>query len=288
MTPAEQKATTSPGSCPACGPCGSPWRNRNGSLAQGRHPGQAPALSDSRIHRWQRPGTTPRRRLVPPMSSPAESNGGGTGGGGSRLHRILMCPVIALLYTQPERLLTKEVAMAKAWLCRIGKHRWQRLSNPQGGLVQRMLADAKSNASSSVRRSPPCQGDKLGLVGEVAGEADGCLGHGPPVAWPGGLPCPWNRGTVYTVACQQSTRGKRQSQRSRPWNQARRAGPGSAGPGWLAALGGWGLGMPSYRPAMDPSHSGVVGERGFPAYEVAACRPLSQATRNQSLAPPYS
>src|SRR4029453_4586979 len=42
----------------------------------------------------------------------------------------------------------------------------------------------------------------LGLVGEVAGEADGCLGHVVPlpVAWPGGLPCPWNRGTVDTRA----------------------------------------------------------------------------------------
>jgi hypothetical protein len=29
------------------------------------------------------------------------------------------------------------------------------------------------------------------------------------IAWPGGLYCPWNRGTVDTVACQQSPRGKR-------------------------------------------------------------------------------
>jgi hypothetical protein len=33
-----------------------------------------------------------------------------------------------------------------------------------------------------------------------------------PGAWSGGLPCPWNRGTVDTVACQETTRGKRQSQ----------------------------------------------------------------------------
>src|SRR5215207_4935565 len=54
-------------------------------------------------------------------------------------------------------------------------------------------------------------GADLGVVGEVAGEADRCLGHGVPVpvAWPGGLPCPWNRGTVDTVACHQATRGKR-------------------------------------------------------------------------------
>jgi hypothetical protein len=31
------------------------------------------------------------------------------------------------------------------------------------------------------------------------------------VAWPGGLPCPWNRGTVDTVACRETARGKRQS-----------------------------------------------------------------------------
>jgi hypothetical protein len=36
----------------------------------------------------------------------------------------------------------------------------------------------------------------LGVVGEVAGEAHGWLGHGVPlsVVWPGGLLCPWNRG----------------------------------------------------------------------------------------------
>jgi hypothetical protein len=30
-----------------------------------------------------------------------------------------------------------------------------------------------------------------------------------PVAWPGGLPCPWTRGTVDTVACRKAARGKR-------------------------------------------------------------------------------
>jgi hypothetical protein len=53
----------------------------------------------------------------------------------------------------------------------------------------------------------------LGVVGEVAGEADGCLGHGVPlpVAWPGGLPCPWTRGTVDTVACREAAGGKQRS-----------------------------------------------------------------------------
>jgi hypothetical protein len=35
--------------------------------------------------------------------------------------------------TEPEQLLAKEATMAKPLLCRIGRHRWQRLRNPQGG-----------------------------------------------------------------------------------------------------------------------------------------------------------
>jgi hypothetical protein len=44
------------------------------------------------------------------------------------------------------------------------------------------------------RSLPPCAAARV--VGEVAGEAQGCLGHGVPlpVAWPGGLPCPWTPG----------------------------------------------------------------------------------------------
>ena len=33
----------------------------------------------------------------------------------------------------PGWLTAKEAAMAKPWLCRIGRHRWQRLRNPEGG-----------------------------------------------------------------------------------------------------------------------------------------------------------
>jgi hypothetical protein len=33
--------------------------------------------------------------------------------------------------------------------------------------------------------------------------------HPSWIAWPGGLPCPWNRGTVDTVACRETARGKR-------------------------------------------------------------------------------
>jgi hypothetical protein len=41
-----------------------------------------------------------------------------------------------------------------------------------------------------------CRYSRPRLVGEVAGEADAGLGHRVPLpdAWPGGLPCPWNRG----------------------------------------------------------------------------------------------
>jgi hypothetical protein len=35
--------------------------------------------------------------------------------------------------TEPERLTHKEATMATPWLCRIGRHRWQRLRNPEGG-----------------------------------------------------------------------------------------------------------------------------------------------------------
>jgi hypothetical protein len=38
------------------------------------------------------------------------------------------------------------------------------------------------------------------------------------VAWPGGLPCPWNRGTMDTVACRESPRGKRWSPTKRSFH----------------------------------------------------------------------
>src|SRR4030095_9772466 len=77
----------------------------------------------------------------------------------------------------------------------------------------------------------------LGVLGEVAGEAHAGLGHGASLlnAWPGGLPCPWTRGTVATVACREATRGKRWSQRSRPDWINRPPGPAQV-PSWLAAL----------------------------------------------------
>jgi hypothetical protein len=81
-----------------------------------------------------------------------------------------------------------------------------------------------------------------------------------PDAWPGGLPCPWNRGTVDTVACQQATRGKRWSQRSRPGlDQAAEWARLGCRVGWRRLRLGVGHASP-VRPA--PSTLGVEGERG--------------------------
>jgi len=38
--------------------------------------------------------------------------------------------------------------MAKSWLCRIGKHRWQRLRNPQGGWYRECRRCQKQRVSS--------------------------------------------------------------------------------------------------------------------------------------------
>ena len=33
----------------------------------------------------------------------------------------------------------KEATMAKPWRCRVGRHRWQRLRNPEGGWYRRLV-----------------------------------------------------------------------------------------------------------------------------------------------------
>ena len=47
----------------------------------------------------------------------------------------VLCRVVALrvALSEPDGLLRKEAAMAKPFLCRIGRHSWQRLRNPEGG-----------------------------------------------------------------------------------------------------------------------------------------------------------
>jgi hypothetical protein len=88
---------------------------------------------------------------------------------------------------------------------------------------------------------------QLGVVGEVAGEADlrpACCC--PPVAWPGGLPCPGNRGTVDALACHKATRGKpAEPTKSAPAGSGCRAGSAQE-PAWLGGGAcGWWSGMPA-------------------------------------------
>jgi hypothetical protein len=75
----------------------------------------------------------------------------------------------------------------------------------------------------------------------------------------GGLPCPWTRGTVDTVACGKAARGKRQSRRGRPWMNSPAIGRLRCRLGWWSACG-WGRAC-QHRPA-GSLHPGVVGARG--------------------------
>ena len=54
--------------------------------------------------------------------------------------------------TEPERLTHKEATMATPWLCRIGRHRWQRLRNPEGGWYRECRECGKQR---NVPGSPP-------------------------------------------------------------------------------------------------------------------------------------
>jgi hypothetical protein len=109
-----------------------------------------------------------------------------------------------------------------------------------------LLSCRAKTATRNVARVMTPSDWRTSVVGEVAGEADGCLGHGPApfCCLAGGLPCPWNRGTVNTEACQETPRGKPWSQRSRPyWINCR---VGSAqGSGWLVGRLRLGSGMPA-------------------------------------------
>src|SRR5512132_3286198 len=123
-----------------------------------------------------------------------------------------------------------------------------------------------------------------GVGGSWGAGSGGCTPRGGPapaspaptaaylplsVAWPGGLSCPWNRGTVDTVACRESTRGKRQSQRSRPWIDCR--APSAQEPSWLARLR-LGVGHAIYRPARS-LRPGRGGRTRLPPRELLAARP---------------
>jgi hypothetical protein len=57
--------------------------------------------------------------------------------------------------TEPEQLLAKEATMAKPFLCRIGRHRWQRLRNPEGGWYRQCSGCGKQRGSSGGIQAPP-------------------------------------------------------------------------------------------------------------------------------------
>jgi hypothetical protein len=151
------------------------------------------------------------------------------------------------------------------------------------------------------RGDPGLGGADLGVIGEIASEAHARLGPAPFwIAWPGGLPCPWNRGTVDAVACQQATRGKQWRQRSRPWIKLPAIGRLGCRVGWWGACG-WGRAC-QHRPArsLHPGRGGstrlrprellarssqaagrglAVGRRGVDAWTAWRSRPLRCSVR---------
>ena len=56
---------------------------------------------------------------------------------------------------EPGRLTAKEATMAKPWRCRIGRHRWQRLRNPEGGWYRECTGCGKQRVSSGGGQVPP-------------------------------------------------------------------------------------------------------------------------------------
>ena len=81
--------------------------------------------------------------------SPAEQRGHATG----VLSRVV---ALRVALSEPARLLRKEAAMAKPFLCRIGRHRWQRLHNPEGGWYHECRGCGKQ------RRSPGANPNTFG------------------------------------------------------------------------------------------------------------------------------
>jgi hypothetical protein len=59
--------------------------------------------------------------------------------------RGVLSRVVALrvALSEPEQLLSEEVTMEKPFLCRLGRHRWQRLRNPEGGWYRECLECGK-------------------------------------------------------------------------------------------------------------------------------------------------
>ena len=59
---------------------------------------------------------------------------------------------------EPARLLAKEEAMAKPWRCRIGRHRWHLVRNPEGGWYRECLECEEQRSSSGGGFPPPMLG----------------------------------------------------------------------------------------------------------------------------------
>ena len=65
---------------------------------------------------------------------------------------------LRMALTEPARLTRKEAAMAKPWHCRIGKHRWQRLRNPEGGWYRECRGCGKQRNVPGSGGAPPLLG----------------------------------------------------------------------------------------------------------------------------------
>ena len=84
----------------------------------------------------------PHRRPAPALGAPLAVSAGflaelyGMTPSEQRRHASgVLSRVVALrvALSEPEQLLSEEVTMEKPFLCRLGRHRWQRLRNPEGG-----------------------------------------------------------------------------------------------------------------------------------------------------------
>src|SRR5215217_1325981 len=113
----------------------------------------------------------------------------------------------------------------------------------------------------------------LGVIGQVAGKADGGLGHGvpPPVAWPGSLPCPWTRGRWTPRHAARPAGASGGANEVGPTEST--AGRWSAQePSWLVGRLRLGVGYANYRPARS-LHPGRGGRTRLRPRELLAARP---------------
>jgi hypothetical protein len=62
---------------------------------------------------------------------------------------------LRMALTEPARLKPEEATMTKPFLCRIGRHRWQRLRNPEGGWYRECRGCGKQRVSTGGVQVPP-------------------------------------------------------------------------------------------------------------------------------------